>query len=162
MNLFQSLISLFLLTGLFGVSELTAGGALRGEQTFALPSSDSSVETRYEALLREEVKRAQTRVTQLLAGMVGRAISPADKLKVDNAMDAMQVKETLIQKFLGTPLMKSPTIRSQLMTLMKKDFITTADLSALKGLVAEERNIYPNNLKSGHLGNAKAPAIRLP
>lgn len=141
MKLLQSLISLFLLTGLLGVPELTAGVALRGEQALQSAAADQTAEAQHEVLLREEVKKAQTRVTKLLVGMAGRTISPTDKLQVDNAMAALQVKEALMENFLGTPSMKSPTIRGKLMTLMKKDSITTTDLSELKGLAAKERNL---------------------
>lgn len=141
MSLIQILMLLLSSIVLLGVPDLKAGVALRGEQALELSSPDISVEARYEALLREEIKKAQTRVTKLLAGMSGRTISPADKLQVDNAMAVLQLKEKLMRNFIGTPSMKSPTIRGRLMMLMKKDFIAAPDLTELKGLVAQERNL---------------------
>lgn len=141
MSLIQILMVLLSSIVLLGVPDLKAEVALRGEQSLELSSPDISVEARYEALLWEEIKKAQSRVTKLLAGMAGRTISLADKLQVDHAMAVLQLKEKLMRNFIGTPSMKSPTIRGRLMMLMKKDVIAALDLTELKGLVAQERNL---------------------
>lgn len=95
----------------------------------------------YHQQLQAEIQRAEDRITQVMreSDAPGHIITTADRIRLETSATMMEVKKTLVGNFAGTPSLQSPLVREKLLSILKKDTITSADLLELQNLVDQER-----------------------
>lgn len=91
--------------------------------------------------LQNQVKIQEQRVKKLYEKATSQANVPmwADKLALQNAIQVLEVKETLYGNFVNTPSVENALIRDYLLKLFTKPDITEGDLAKLQAMVSENR-----------------------
>lgn len=91
--------------------------------------------------LQNQIKQQEQRVKKLYEKATSHANVPmwADKLELQNAIQVLEVKETLYGNFVNTPSVQNASIRDYLLKLFTKPDITEGDLSRLQAMVNENR-----------------------
>lgn len=91
--------------------------------------------------MQAEIDAAEKRVAEIQKQLTSNTTSPAyiDKVAFQNAITMLEVKKTLRNNFMNSPLLKSQAVRDTLLEVLKKDLITESDLAYLQSVAEQER-----------------------
>lgn len=124
--------------GLLGI--LLLSGTPVGVEAKA-PTLTTQEEEKFYKELRTEIEKSvkefNRQKEQIASGRY--KATEKDKESLANIATASEVKLTLFKNFYNTPSIQSQKVRSLLLKLFKKNFITMDDLTELKKLVASEK-----------------------
>lgn len=116
------------------------------------PSANNNAPFKYPALTQDQlqqfydqmnvqVQNNEQRVQNLMMKVQDSTRMPMsiDKVDLEAAILDLDVKKTLVSKFMGSPSLKSPKVRLALMQILSKNYLQESDLAALQAVVDEER-----------------------
>ncbi len=110
------------------------------------PPLTASQAQEFNELMNAEVIK-QNKFVQDLVKMVEdktRAPMTADKLQLEAATTALEVKKIIVTKFTSSPSLKSQKVRNALKSILSEPFISEADLASLQSITDAERTYtYP-------------------
>lgn len=88
-----------------------------------------------------QIQVAEQRVQNLMANVQDHTRMPMsiDKVALEQAIIELDVKKTLVGKFLNSPSLKSPKVQQVLMGILSKTGVSAADLANLQSVVDSER-----------------------
>lgn len=91
--------------------------------------------------MNAQVQVAEQRVQNLMSRVQDATRMPMsiDKVELEAAIMALDVKKTLASKFATTPSLRSPKVRQALMDIMQKQYLQESDLVTLQAIVNAER-----------------------
>lgn len=119
-------------------AEVNQRGSFSAQEYAALSAQDTKA---FNAQLDALIEKAESKVKNLEAQVASRENVPTwnTKLELQNAIIQLEVKKTLVGNFKGSESLQSPKVRQQLINVLSKPSITTADLAELQSLVLEEK-----------------------
>lgn len=94
--------------------------------------------------LQTEIQKQNDLVQKLAASVERKDVvsTDANVIRFENANAMLGVKKTLYANFYNTPSVNSPLVRQKLLSIFKKELITTGDLAELQAIVDQERPKY--------------------
>jgi len=94
--------------------------------------------------LQVEIQKQNDLVQKLAASVERKDVvsTDANVIRFENANAMLGVKKTLYANFYNTPSVNSPLVRQKLLSIFKKELITTGDLAELQAIVDQERPKY--------------------
>jgi len=153
MNIFKVLFFL-LLVPIFG---LHAGGGdpyprLTQEQNQAFQKSLQDQITNQENLVNAAINEMAT---------PGELHTVANKIDIELAMTALQVKQTLYANFLDKDSLRSPLVRNTLLSVMQLPTISMSDLNHLQTVVNQEKQ-HIRDYDREQMNKQKEPPAQTP
>lgn len=97
--------------------------------------------TQFNDQMYTQLQIEEQRVQTLMTRVQDPTIMPMsiDKVDLEAAIMDLDVKKTLVSKFVGSPSLKSPKVRQALLQILSKNYLQESDLAALQAIVNEER-----------------------
>lgn len=108
----------------------------------ATPDWTTAPEIRsFQLAVQAALDKAQNKVDRWMSQIQDRSIAPSDvrTITLQNAIQQLQVKQTIAGNFWTNPVIQSPAVRNQVLLVLQKDSISEGDLAYLQSIVNSER-----------------------
>lgn len=129
---------------LFVLFLLASSQIVAADSTFQPVQANQSDLDSFYSELQVEIQKQNDLVQRLAASIERKDVVSTDAniIRFENANAMLGVKKTLYANFYNTPSVNSPLVRQKLLSIFKKELITTGDLAELQALVDQERPKY--------------------